>query len=260
MAARPGGPVSTRGSTPVVHLGRSEVVDRGYAVLAAVDLGRDAANLYDAASSRAQAAAPAIERLRGALLAHPGDALVLQGWPLRAATLATLAAPPVAPALATAWAGAVATHGSPASDPPERVTAAFDRLPALLAALWAPLGPAAPGTCRVLDCPPLGRHGRALAHGDAFVVATSASAGLGWHPLMQVFHEAAHPVTDAPVLARLGSGAAAARRTAAGSAGFEVHRALESTAVAYGTTVIEGHAPDLLPAWQAWCRDWVYSG
>ncbi len=247
---------------PEVTVGRSAVADCGYGVLAGVDLGRDAANLYDPSAPARTALRSVFEPLRAALLADPAGGLVLQGWPLRATSLAALADPPVAPALASAFARAVAAvePSLPRGSSPASPAPAFDRLTTLLGALWAPLGTSAPMTCRVLDCPALGRHGRAVRLGDVFVVATALGVGGGLHPLMQVFHEAAHPVTDAAVLARLGPDALAARRTAPGTSGFAVHRAIESTAVAYGTAILEGPAADLLTDWEAWCHGSVYSG
>jgi hypothetical protein len=67
---------------PTVTVERSAIADIGYGLLAAVDLGRDAANLY--APRRefdrlALAPAPAwAAALQAALRAHPRDALVLQ--------------------------------------------------------------------------------------------------------------------------------------------------------------------------------------
>lgn len=253
---------------PTVTVERSAIADIGYGLLAAVDLGRDAANLY--APRRefdrlALAPAPAwAAALQAALRAHPRDALVLQGWPLRTPSLADLAAPPVAPALLTPWARAVAAESRAAEvrafalAAPSPATPSLASLPALLAALWQPLGAEAPATCRVLDCRPLGPHGRTHTQAGVFVVATSLDEAAD-HPLMQIFHEAAHPVTDAAVFARLGAEAHGARRTAAGTPGFEVHRVLEATAVAYGQAVLEAHAPSVLPAYRAWCSRWVYS-
>ncbi len=253
---------------PSVTVERSAIADVGYGLLAAVDLGRDAANLY-APRPEFDRLAPApppawAAALQAAMRAHPRDAHVLQGWPLRAPSLADLATPPVAPALRTPWARAAAAESRAAEvrafalATSSSATPSLASLPTLLAALWQPLGVEAPATCRVVDCRPLGPHGRTDTQAGVLVVATSLDE-TGDHPLMQIFHEAAHPVTDAAVFARLGADAQGARRTAAGTPGFEVHRMLEAAAVAYGQAVLEAHAPSLLPAYRAWCSRWVYS-
>ncbi len=179
-------------------------------------------------------------------------------------SLATLEAAPVVEPLRVAWAAALAAalaavgpsaQTSAQAIPEAAVSRDLQlRLPALLAALWAPLG-AAPPPLRVLDCAPLGAHGRAAMVGGVFTVATSFAVG-GDHPLLQVFHEAAHPVTDPAVFARLESPAEAPRDTRRDSPGFAAHRACEAAAVAWGTAVLERAAPDLLPAWAAWRARW----
>ena len=245
---------------------RSALADRGYATLAAVDLGPDAASLHTASPG---AAPPSVRpdalpspsaahvALAAVLRTHRSDALVLQGWPMRATSLVELAAPPVASPVRIAWAAALANAGPPAPAeewPNAAITRVLEaRLPALLAALWAPLA-TAPPPLRVLDCRPLGPHGRAAMVSEVFTVATSFAAGES-HALLQIFHEAAHPVTDPAVFGRLGT-ASGTRDTRFGTAGFAAHRACEAAAVAWGTVILEGIAPDLLPAWAAWRARW----
>ena len=225
------------------------VADRGYAALATVDLGADAASIFrrdprtlPSAASRALAAA---------LRAHPGDALVLQGWPLRAPSVQALAAPPVATAIRTPWAALLAEFAPLEPAPASAHDLLATRLPPLLTALWAPLG-APPPPLRIVDCRPLGPQGRAMQLGGVLTVATSLATPE--HALLQVFHEATHPVTDPAVHARLG--ASEPRATHRDAPGFATHRALEAAAVAYGTAVLEVAAPELLPAWSTWRRRW----
>lgn len=222
------------------------MAERGYAVLSRLDLGADAASLF----CPNPAPAPAwVAPLLAAVRAHPRDALVLQGWPLRADSIESLASPPVAAPLAHAFGDAIRSV-SPPEAPPPRIC---DRLESLLAALYAPLG--GPPPVRALDCPSLGPHGRAAQHGGALVLATSLAEPAP-HPLLQLFHEACHPVTDPAVLARLGA-TLATRATRRDDPGFATHRALEAAAVAYGTSTLEQSAPDLLPDWRRWLGTWV---
>lgn len=244
---------------PIVTIERSAIAEAGYRVLAALDLGRDAANLYVPPPAEVAPVPAWVPALRAALRANPRDALVLQGWPLRAPSLASLRDPPVTPALAQAWraaAASVPTEASSLGDVPALDGSLGPILTDLLAALWAPLGAHAPSICRVLDCAPLGPHGRATTSGNTFVVATSLSES-GEHPLMQILHEAAHPVTDGAVLARLGADAAAARHTEMGADGFAIHQALEAAAVAYAGAVLEARRPSLVPAYRAWCSRFI---
>lgn len=228
----------------------SALADHGYRALAGVDLGADAASLYDGRPLSRAARALAV-----AMHAHPRDALVLQGWPLRALTEAHLAAPPVGEAVGVPWRRLLtevpAAVAAPASAPGAGPVRA--RLPALLSALWAPLG-LEPPVVRVLDCRPLGPRGRAAEVEGRLVIATSLGEP-GHHALLQVFHEAAHPVTDAAVRARLGA-EDRARSTRKGAPGFAAHQAYEAAAVAWGGAVLEEAAPDLLPEWAAWRTRW----
>jgi hypothetical protein len=228
----------------------SALADHGYRALAGVDLGADAASLYDGRPLSRAARALAV-----AMHAHPRDALVLQGWPLRALSPAHLAAPPVGEAVGVPW-RRLLTEVAAVAAPPETAPGAGPlrtRLPALMAALWAPLG-LEPPPLRVLDCRPLGPRGRAVEAEGRLVIATSLGEP-GHHALLQVFHEASHPVTDAAVRARLGADDRV-RSTRKGAKGFAAHQAYEAAAVAWGGAVLEEAAPDLLPEWAAWRSRW----
>jgi hypothetical protein len=220
-----------------------------FAALAGMDLGADAASTFDPARG-------SDPELTEAYLAAPGR-LAVQALGLvhldRAGLEAALRHPP-------------RELGDPAGrrlcalllerlpvDPPgnRRAEVVGSWLPARLeplrSRLWAERGAAPP--LRVLDVPALGRHGRGTVVDGEHRVAVSLDQD-DEHLLMQILHEEVHPVTDPFVLAELPG----ARDTRRGEAGYEVHAALEATAVAATEALLGVQAPSLLPAFQRWLR------
>jgi hypothetical protein len=220
-----------------------------YAVLARLDLGLDAATLFDPRLDT-PAWGPALRR---AYLAAPGR-LVLQGAPLwlgddlgprlRDDPPAGLR-DPAGRTLARRFADALDDLGDLDigwSSPPEHLVPTWRTL---RAALWhdAP----APAWS-ILDCPALGNAGRATRTGGAQVIAVSLAAD-DEHIACQVFHEAVHAISDPIVL----GDAAPSRSTRAGDPGHALHLALEKTAVEVGGAIIEARAPAWTDAYARWC-------
>jgi len=133
--------------------------------------------------------------------------------------------------------------------------AAAERLAGVAAALAAPLerlrermweqsGAAPPLT--VLDCPALGRAGRATAAGGARLVAVSLSQPRD-HVLCQILHEEMHPLTDPLVRADRSE-----RDTRVGTPGAALHAELEAVAVAATEAFLSARAPELLTDFVRW--------
>jgi hypothetical protein len=217
-------------------------VDRFYRVLAHLDLGLDAANLYDPSLPTADWAA----ELRQAYQGCPAR-LTAQFLPLWGHAAERLLNDDLLPGLRTP-AGArlrVALLHALALVPTRELalpdTAALAaRLPALRQALWEKK---APPPLLLLHAPALGVHARAVVRRDGLrVVAADLAQPLA---LIQVFHEECHPISDPGVKAR-------GRDTRVGEAGHASHVSLERAAVALGARVLAGAAPDLLPDYDRW--------
>lgn len=214
-----------------------------YHVLAQIDLGPDAANLFAGGPS------PPWARALSDAYRRSGDRLALQHTPmtqrsttdptLRAAFDAALAA--VEPALEQAW----------QRDRPEERHERFhlEVAPALEACRRHAWG-GRPPPLLVWDVPALGRHGRAAAANGRRIVATSLAEASD-HVFCQILHEEMHPISD-PLVAEL-LGDLGARDTRAGSGGFIIHRALETAAVEAGRQIVEQAAPQLRAAYARWC-------
>ncbi len=225
---------------------------RLYAVLARLDLGADAASLFDAGLATgpwvaplltAYRAAPGRLVLQGVALLHPGELRSrLRDNPPAGLTDA------LGRRLCSAAAdGLDATAHEPphyASVPREII----EPLQALRTALWERVGP--PPALTVVDCPALGRAGRAITAPQGRVVAVSV-AEPSEHVLCQVLHEETHAVTD-PLVRQSWGAAGASRDTAAGTPGYARHQALETAAIEVGDALIAARAPRWSSAYRRW--------
>lgn len=224
---------------------------RLFAVLAHLDLGADAASVFDASLSpqawtrgllEAYRAAPGRLTLHGIGLSHPhglGDRLRSNPPPSLADAPGRRLCDRTADALdaLSTWQVLYAAVPEPVIEP----------LTTLREALWERHGSPPPLT--IADCPALGRCGRATEAASGRVVAVSLAQPVD-HVLCQVLHEETHALTDPVVRASWGAGPS--RDTAVGSAGFRRHRALEVAAVEVGDALIRARAPQWLPAYQRW--------
>ena len=232
-------------------------------VLAHLDLGRDAASIYDPTLPDQ----PWVTPLRAAWHAA-GGRLLLHAMALQhqnvGGLLAGLADPPEGlgdddgRTLCSVFADAVdevsgtflPAWNASSERSRKRVEAVRARIDGplrrLRVQLWSQRG--GPPSLLVLDVPALGRHGRGSWRRDTRVVATSLD-GDPMHTLMQVLHEEVHPVTDPVVRSEQGEGP---RSTTPGTDGFVLHRELERVAVAATGALIDARAPELAPAFQQW--------
>jgi len=121
-----------------------------------------------------------------------------------------------------------------------------ERLDRLRSALWE--GQAEPPPLTVLDCPALGLNGRAATCRGRRVVAANLAGDLE-HALLQIFHEEIHPVTDPGVLEQQPD---APRDTHVDGDGYAAHLALEQAAVTRGREVVHAVAPDLSDGYEVW--------
>ncbi len=208
-------------------------VDLVFHLLAHLDPGRDAANLF------AGRTAPWTEALHAAYEPRWQWMALSEEGPDDAALLPAIDA--AAPEFMRAWrADAEARHAAI-----ERARAGLvPRLERLRNALGAttPL--------RLLHCPSLRHHGRALTERGLRTVATSLDRDLD-DALCTVLHEECHPISDPTV-------PGGPRNTRAGTAGFARHRALEDAAVALGLRIVRDTDPGLLPAYHLWCARYGY--
>lgn len=228
---------------------RSRPVALTYEVLARIDLGRDAANLYDStrasrpwadALTKAYRAAPGRLLVQAAALVDPDDVrsrlrrMLREGADLALAQCFITALDDLQDAPVD-W-------GTPSE-------ALLEAWTELRAALWERRG--ALPTWRIYDAPALGWAGRAtqVAGEQRIAVALSRPAD---HVVCQVFHEAIHAVTD-PVV---GAGPTLSRSTSAEDPGFAIHQRLEEAAVEVGRAIIEARRPALAPAYERWCSRW----
>ncbi len=239
--------------TPVsITFVRWDEAARLYAVLARLDLGADAASLYNPRLPAGPWVPPLLEAYRAA----PGR-LVLQGVGLlgRGDLCARLRDQPPAGLedasgrrLCAATAdGLDATTSEPLhyAEAPREIV---EPLQVLRAALWERVGP--PPALVLVDCPALGAAGRAVTGTEGRVVAVSL-AEPAEHVLCQVLHEETHAVTD-PLVRRSWPAGGAIRDTAVGSPGYARHRALETAAVEVGDALIAARAPKWSEAYDRW--------
>ena len=250
----------------------------GYRVLKRVDLGRDAANIFQ----RGQGAPPGwAPMLRAAYQEAPGRHAV-QFLPLYAGSVETLLTRlhtgrvagllgPEGTALSEAFAIAAAAELESAraewAAQQEERTALLDRryseilktLQGIRIALWAGV---LPPPLRILHCPSLGHHGRAMFVRGERVVAVNLRRE--WpDALIQIVHEECHPVSD-PTVADMSERNTSERNTSerktserdtrAGTPGHSQHMRLELAAVELGATVLAQAAPELMDAYAIWRR------
>lgn len=130
----------------------------------------------------------------------------------------------------------------------EAPTQILEPLQLLRSALWERQG--TPPALTVVDCPALGRAGRAVASGQGRVVAVSL-AEPAEHVLCQVLHEETHAVTDG-LVRESWTPSGAARDTAVDSPGYARHQALETAAIEVGDALIAARAPAWSDAYQRW--------
>jgi hypothetical protein len=245
-----------------IEIVRVTTVALAYHVLAHLDLGRDAASLFDPRLPER----PWREPLHRAYLDAPGR-LTVHALPLtdpeglddvlRRTPPASLADGP-GRTLAKWFADAMQAQHSRFEATLE-MTAELDRarrrevrdriasdLHSLRAALWERQGPAPP--LRIYDCPSLGPAGRAASTREGRAVAVSLAEPIG-HVLCQIIHEEIHAVTDPVVRASAGP---QPRDTRVGAPGHEVHEALEHAAIEVGEALIAARAPRWSQAYRRW--------
>ncbi len=252
-------PALEDGVAPALVVERREAAALLYHVLAHLDLGRDAANLFDPSLPER----PWAQDLLQAWFRAPRR-LHLQVLGLRfrepAALISALRQSPPTPlrgdedralavALATALeAEASAFHSAWVTAPATPIDELLRALAPLRVALYAGQD-RDPPPLRIIDCPALGRAGRATRYDGERLVAVSLEQPLE-HAVMQVFHEEVHPVTDPLVLAEWTDDAP--RDTQAGTSGHALHQRLEQVAIGATKALLEARASDWVPAFEAW--------
>lgn len=211
-----------------------------YHVLAHLDLGRDAASLFDRTLPRrawvddlraAYAAAPGRLVVHAIALAHDDPIAVLRR---DGGELATR--------LADAMEAEDPRYEPAFADVPHHL---LEPLEVLRAALHERIGEPPPLT--ILDCPALRLAGRAASRDGTRVVAVSLAQDPG-HVLCQTIHEEIHAVTD-PVIR---SGFAVAQDTRVDAPGFALHRELERAAIEVGDALIAARMPQWSEAYAKW--------
>ena len=229
----------------MIQLGLSRCASAYYGILRRLDLGANAASLYDGD------AAPWSARLEALYPSGPRSDF-LQTLPLMTPNAdALLRALRGRGAFESALAGVFETY---LDDYPERTRDQERRLDAAARSITGPLETArralwqragrTPPAMLVLDVRTLGRHGRGASVADRQVVA--ASFALADEDLFcLVLHEDTHAVSDPDVVRDL----PLERSTAKRDAGYPIHRAVESAAlrladeVVPGNRAVDGEAP-----------------
>ncbi|MFU8806074.1 MAG: hypothetical protein ACNA8W_19840 [Bradymonadaceae bacterium] len=230
-----------------------------YHLLAHLDLGRDAANIHRPDFDSKEWT----EHLRRAYQACP-HRLLAQVLPLLVGDLDTLkkvlrrGMPPLNDATGRSLRYQLLTaieleeeafFASEQARSPRRIEHLLPRLDTLRGHLW---GTEPPHPLHLWDCPALladdFTHARTTRSQQGWVIALSLDAPDD-EVLIQILHEDTHSITD-PAVRRRFEGIT--QDTRAGSAGLAMHRALEQAVVDAGQELFEGHAPELLPAYQRW--------
>jgi hypothetical protein len=230
-------------------------------VLAHLDLGRDAASIYDetlperewvAGLREAYAAAPGRLQVHAVGLRHREGLEGLREAPppgLRDAAGRRLLERLI-DAMASEREGFVAAWMASAAEAEARRSEVADRitepLEALRRALWEQHGDPPPLT--VLDCAALGLAGRGAGDRSGRIVAVSLAAPID-HLLCQILHEEIHPVTDPVVRETMRS---TAQDTRPDTAGHALHAAIEHTAIEVGEALIQARAPEWTAAYARW--------
>ena len=239
-----------------------------YEVLGHLDLGRDAASLYD--SNRP--VRPWTKDLLAAYLVAPGR-LFIHALPLITADFPSMVEAlrigrfsalrdPASTSLAVRLAEVLAAEfprvearwtqdAVAARERAVELVAWFPSLVRIRAALWAETG-ATPPALEILDCDALrarnATRGRGCAAFGRRRVAVSLGAPME-QVVCQIVHEEMHPVTDRAVRAAF---AGTSQDTRVGGAGFALHRELERAAVEAGDRIITLVAPELVPGYRRW--------
>ena len=219
-----------------------------YDVLAHLDLGLDATNLYTPGRAQHSWVAPL-----AALHHADSERMKAQFWPLHTTNMEALVAAIHGDALRAAFGLAYADRFESVcalwdgdTDYETRrkrfETAVAPRLEPLRRLLWEGQQSVPPLT--VLDVPSLGPNARAMWVRGERVVATSLMEDSD-HILCQIFHEETHPHSD-------GAAGATSRDTNPASPGWRQHRLLEENAIALGQHIIDDFAPALGPAYSRW--------
>lgn len=228
----------------------SATVARAYLVLAHLDLGRDAASVFDPRLP----ARPWVPRLLAAYRSAPGR-LALHGLPLLHPGPELLdrlreGAPPFADTEGRRLTSLFADALEDLADEPVTFAAPphdiVEPLTILRAASWEVFGP--PPRLRIFDAPALRRAGRATWVDRERVVAVGLDAP-DEHVLCQIFHEEVHAVTDPAIAPRSHR---RARDTRTDSPGFFLHRELELAAVEAGQAIVDARLPAWSPAYARW--------
>mgnify|MGYP001285554266 CR=1 FL=1 len=121
-----------------------------------------------------------------------------------------------------------------------------EALTALRAELWKKQKDPPPLT--VLDCPALGQAGRSVTSRGCRVVAVNLGSE-GDQALYQILNEEVHLFTDAAVLEK---SVGTIRDTRVNSEGYALHQSLEQAAVSRGRVLIQAIAPERVDAYEAW--------
>jgi hypothetical protein len=230
-------------------------------VLAHVDLGRDAASIFDetlperewvAGLREAYAAAPGRLQMHALALRHREGLEGLRGEP--PAGLRDVAGQRLLERLLDAIASEreafmdtwTATGPEAEACRVEIAARLNEPLDRLRRALWEQHGDPPPLT--VLDCPALGLAGRGAGDRSGRIVAVSLAAPIE-HLLCQILHEEIHPVTDPVVRETMQS---APQDTRSGTPGHALHAALEHAAIEVGEALILARTPEWAAAYTRW--------
>lgn len=126
-----------------------------------------------------------------------------------------------------------------------------DDLILLRSALWGRIQKVSPPLF-LFHTPALGLHGRGIGGASYRCCAVSLSGELE-HAFCQTFHEEVHAISDYEVEQKLApSQKLSARETHVGAKGFSLHREMERHAVELGDELIRTHSPSHLKAYQRW--------
>jgi hypothetical protein len=232
-------------------------------ILSHLDLGADAANTYD----RDQPDRPWTDALADAYQDAPGR-LALQVHALAYddidAWLIDLTQSPPQALTDTAGRRLIVAMVDAAAAEREAFSAGWRHDEQRLAEIEVALGPplqrlrerlweaqGSPPPLTVLDCPGLGRHGRATVAGGARLVAVSLNQPRD-HVLCQILHEEVHPLTDPLVRAEWDG--TDERDTRAGTPGASLHQRLEAVAVGATEAFLQARAPELMTDFRRWQR------
>lgn len=230
-------------------------------VLAHLDLGRDAASIFDetlpehewvaglreayaAASGRLQVHALALrhrEGLEPMRDAPPPSLHDAAGRQLLERLLDAMASE--REAFVEAWAASEREAEARRGEVAARIGEPLD---VLRRALWEQHGD--PPALTVLDCPALGLAGRGGSDPHGRIVAVSLAAPVD-HLLCQILHEEIHPVTD-PVIRE--SMPSFSQDTRVGTPGHALHDAIEHAAIEVGEALILARAPAWAEAYARW--------